>query len=125
MEEYFDDKAVIFLENEDFDAQGKFVHDLKNRPLVVMMGGTFCPHCRHAAPAFNDFAKQVRANKSCVPAVIQIPQQRQLAQRLGQMYPALGGGVPCYFMCGQNGRFARSHEGDRTKEALIEFAKSA
>lgn len=126
MEEYFNDEAVVFLEKSDFDDQGRFLHKLPNRPMVVMLGGSFCPHCRHAAPAFNEFAAQAKQEKLCVPAVIQVDKssgERELGILLGQLFPALGQGVPTYALFGKDGVFIKTHEGDRTKEALIEFAK--
>lgn len=123
MEGYFDDGAVIFLENADFDANGAFKHNLGGKPMVVMMGGTFCPHCRHASPEFNAFAKECRG--MCHAGVLQIPEQKECAKLLSGLYPALGQGVPCYFMIDRNGKFVKTHEGDRSKVALLEFAKSA
>lgn len=126
MDEYFDDKAVLFLEATDFDEQGKFIHALKNRPLIVMMGGSFCPHCRHAAPAFNAFAKSVRASKAAVPAVIQVDKsdnEGRLASKLADLFPAVGRGVPCYLKFDASGTFVKTHEGARTREALEAFVK--
>jgi thiol-disulfide isomerase/thioredoxin len=127
MDAYFDDKNVIFLEDEDFDGQGQFRHNLKGRPLVVMMGGSFCPHCRHAAPAFNEFAKMSRQNRACVPAVIQVDRSEnegRLASKLGALFKEAARGVPCYLMFGPNGKFVRAHEGDRSAAALLEFVNN-
>lgn len=128
MEEYFDDKIVIFLESADFDEAGKFRHDLRKRPLVVMMGGVFCPHCRNAAPEFNAFAKAAKANKSAVAAVIQVDKsedESQLASRLGQLFPEVARGVPCFLLFGPNGVFIKTHEGARTQAAMEELVKEA
>jgi thiol-disulfide isomerase/thioredoxin len=126
MDEYFDDRAVVFLEDDDFDNSGKFVHKLNNRPLIVMMGGSFCPHCRHAAPAFNAFAKAMRKSNQAVPAVIQVDKSEnegRLGSRLGSMFPDAGRGVPCYLMFSPSGQFVKTHEGPRTQEALEKFAR--
>jgi thiol-disulfide isomerase/thioredoxin len=127
MDEYFDDKAIVFLEYDDFDSRGRFRHDLKSRPMVVMMGGSFCPHCRHAAPAFNALAKSVRASNSAVPAVIQVDKSEnegKLGSMLGSLFPAAGRGVPCYLLFSPSGEFLKTHEGARTTEALEQFVKN-
>lgn len=126
MEQYFDDEAVVFLERKDFDDAGRFRHKLPGCPMVVMFGGSFCPHCRNAAPAFNAFAKQSQTEKLCIPAVVQVDksaEERELGRLLGTLFPALGQGVPSYALFGKDGVFIKTHEGDRSKEALIEFAK--
>lgn len=127
MDSYFEDKAVIFLENDDFDEQGNFKYDLRGRPLVVMLGGNFCPHCHHAAPAYNAFAQHARKTKQCVAAFLQVDKsanEGQLASRLGALFPAAARGVPCYLMFAPNGKYARAHDGERTTQALIEFAQN-
>jgi len=126
MDAYFDDKAVIFLESKDFDEQGRFRHALRKRPLVVMMGGAFCPHCRDAAPAFNAFAQTVRSQKSAVPAVIQVDKSEdegKLGSHLGSLFPEAGRGVPCFMLFDAQGKFVKTHEGPRTTSALLEFMK--
>jgi thiol-disulfide isomerase/thioredoxin len=129
MESYFTDKAVLFLERSDFNDKGEFLHDLGKKPMVVMMGGTFCPHCTAAAPMFDDFAK---SNKNVVAAVIQVDgssEEQQLGAHLSQVLSGVGRGVPMFLLFKQKGGkeavFIKTHEGARKKEALVEFAQSA
>lgn len=117
MESYFTDGNVIFLEVSDFEG-GKFKHDLKKRKLVVMMGGTFCPHCTAAAPAFNSFAEQVKGK--VVVGVIQVdgsPSEQQAAQHLASSHPNIGRGVPAFLLFDANGEFVKAHEGARSVDA--------
>lgn len=121
MDSYFTDGNVIFLEVSDFDA-GKFKHNLNKKKLVVMMGGTFCPHCTAAAPAFNSFAEQVKGK--VVVGVIQVdgsPAEQQAAQHLAAAHPNIGRGVPSFLLFDANGVFVKAHEGARSVDAWKAF----
>jgi thioredoxin-related protein len=62
MHDKFADKVVVFLEESDFDATGKFTQKMHNKSMLVMVGATFCPHCtQHGAPVFNEFAIENKA----------------------------------------------------------------
>jgi thiol-disulfide isomerase/thioredoxin len=123
MDEYFDSRAVCFLEYPDITREGQFAYDLDGKKLVVMVGGTFCGHCKHAAPEFNKFAKQVK--DKAVAAVVQVDgsdNERALGQVLGE-YANISG-VPSFLLFDESGKFVKKHDGQRTVEGFLAFLGS-
>lgn len=124
MDQYFDSRVVVFLEHSDFDNNMKFVHDLERKKLVIMLGGSFCGHCTHTAPIFNEFAKQVRDNGlDVVPAVVQVDggdTEKALGQRLGQLADVQG--IPSFLLFDSNGNYVKKHTGARSLKGLLDFS---
>ena len=54
----FNNKPVYFLELEDVNEDGTLkMNNLKiNKPVIVMIQGTFCGYCTKSKPAFAEFA---------------------------------------------------------------------
>ena len=127
MDQYFDSKVVVFLEHSDFDNNMKFVHDLERKKMVVMLGGSFCSHCKHTAPIFNEFAKQIRDNDlNIVPAVVQVDgsldTEKAIGQRLGQLADVQG--IPSFLLFDSDGNYVKKHTGARSVKGFLEFSES-
>ena len=120
MDQYFDSKLVYFLEYPDFNREGQFVHSLGGKKMVVMVGGSFCSHCKHTAPTFNDFAKKVKGD--VVLAVIQVDgsdSERALGKLIGEMAQIRG--IPSFLLFDEEGKYMKKHDGERSVEGFLEF----
>lgn len=86
---------VVYLEDSDFSRDGHLVmpENYKNVPVMVMVQATWCPHCVHAKPDFQAFAKKYKGR--VLTATIQADggkeQQRALARRLESIIPGFRG----------------------------------
>ena len=121
LSEHFDDGVVFYMEIDDFEENGNFKHPMYNRYMLIMIGGSYCGHCRIASPEFNKFAKN---NKDIICGVIQVDGsdgEKQLGKMLGKFHAIKG--IPTFLLYGPNGQFIKIHEGDRTEEAFKEFCQ--
>ena len=132
MESYFDNKAVVFLDMNDFHPNGQFKYDLKGKPMLIMVGGSFCGHCTRSAPAFNKFALDLKAeaiqrpNKKAraVAAVIPVDgtqSQKDLGRFLGGLHKISG--IPVFMLFIAHGEFVRMVP-ERKAEAFHEAVRS-
>lgn len=120
MQDYFVGSPVIFLEYPDFDEEGKFIHEMYGMDMVVMVGGSFCGHCKKTAPAFNEFAQLLK--DKIIIAVIQVDgsdSEKALGQKVGKMANIRG--VPSFLMFDSSGKFVKTHDGERTVEGFMNF----
>lgn len=110
MHDKFTDKVVVFLEESDFDASGKFTQQMHNKSMVVMIGATFCPHCtQHGAPVFNQFAVENKAKTDgdktkVITAVVYAdgePSERNLGRLLGKVLEVRS--IPLFIFFGPDG----------------------
>ena len=115
MESYFTSKAVVFLEMGDFNPDLTFKYKL-TKPMLLMIGGSFCPHCTHAAPDFNKFALSSKDKMTC--AVLQIDGSKK-EQELGKLISdnIKFRGVPAFLIFNVKGEFVKIHP-DRSIESF-------
>lgn len=114
--EKFGDKAVIFMEDSDFDDAGNFLKSMNGKSMILMIGASFCGYCTEkGAPAFNAFAMQnsVKEDKDkskVITAVVYAdgdPSEQQLAKRFGAILGKRG--IPLYIFFGSDKKI-RSHQ---------------
>jgi len=121
--EHFNEN-VVYLEDKDFDKSGKLLppHD---KPVVIMIMASWCGHCRHLKPIFQEYADQENG-KSVYTAAIQSDgkrdTERELAQRLDKIVPGGVRGFPTVIKI-KDGKYVSTHRGDRTLSDLIDFGK--
>ena len=114
------DESVIYLESEDFSDDGK-LKVLKDKPVVILLGGNFCGFCKAVKPIFQTFSTKVQ---NVYPACILIdgsPSERQLNQKMGKWLSDYKG-VPTVIAY-KNGKYLKTYDGPRTEQGLLEFAK--
>lgn len=122
MHTYFDDKIIYYLEIDNFEQDGSFKPQLYGKYMLIMVGGSFCGHCKHTAPDFNAFAKN---NPDVVSAVVQVDgpeKEKKLGKRLGSLVGIIG--IPAFLLYGPDGKFKKMHTGDRSEKAFKEFVDS-
>ena len=113
---------IIFLEDSDFDADGRLKYSQYNKPMLVMVGANFCKYCQQMAPVLNALASN---NKDLIVGVIKVdgnPNEQKLGQRLGQSLKIAG--LPSFLLF-RDGTYKKMHSGARTEKALKQFAFSA
>jgi thiol-disulfide isomerase/thioredoxin len=110
---------INYVEDEDFDNDGNFIHPGK---FVVMIQGSFCPHCVNAKP---DFQKAADNTPNVEWGTIEIdskePKEAALSKRLEKILPFEFRGVPSYILI-NDGKVMDEYKGDRSTKTLIEFA---
>jgi thiol-disulfide isomerase/thioredoxin len=115
---------VMYLEDEDFDANGKLLkpHD---KPVVVMIMASWCGYCKKMKPEFQKFADMVN-NKDCYCAVIQsdgaTDGEKALGKRAGSFIPGFRG-FPTIVKF-KDGKYVGTMDGERTVEGLKKFVKN-
>ena len=120
MENYFTDGNMHFLENDDFTSDGMFKYNQNGKPMVLMVAGGFCGHCKRAAPMFDSFAKKNKGKVFCSVVVLDGDKSEQeLGKRLSSIVPKLSG-VPAFLLF-LNGYFRKMYHGPRTIKGLEEF----
>lgn len=133
MKEFFDHRSVLFLEKGDVDKNLKFQYDLFGKPLVVMMGGDFCPHCKHMAPIFNEFANKNKkrpgsdlSETKVFCGLIQVDgmsNEVELAKEINEVLRDIRG-VPTFLLFGPDGMYRKMNVGPMSLEQLEAFYSS-
>ena len=77
-------RPIAYLEDFDFDNEGTLINDEvpKDKPVVIMLQASWCPHCTVAKPAFQDFANKNKDTVFC--ATIQADGERESEKQLGK-----------------------------------------
>lgn len=114
-------ESVKYLENEDLSPDGKLMFD-PNKPVIIMIMGSFCGWCKKAQPEFQKFADSANHVFSACILIDGNPSEKKLGQRLSSFIPNYQG-VPM-FVAFKNGKFYKEHTGQRTAKALVEFSMS-
>jgi len=122
--EHFDDGSVAYLENEDFDHEGNLVVNTGGRPTCIMLQGTFCGYCTQMKPEYHKFAKALGDKVFMATILIDGNQnEKQLNERLSSFIPNYEG-VPIVLGYNKDGKYVKTHDGDRTAKAIATFAQS-
>ena len=122
MKNYFSDENIIFLEDKDFDRNVNFIPKLHNKPLVVMVMGSFCGYCKQVAPIFSQFSKEMPNVISSVIMIDGSDSEKRLGQRLSKVDPNIEG-VPTFMLFNSNGKYVKTHRGGRSIKDLKLFSK--
>ena len=114
--EFFNDGSVFLLEDKDVDVNGHLVID--DKPVFVMIFGSFCGYCTKAEPEFQKLATAMKARGILLAAVQSdgSPSERALAQRL---VPNMEG-VPTFALF-KNGNFMEIYSGERNAGAMARY----
>lgn len=117
----FNNEKVFYLEDIDFDREGHLTKDV-SEPVLIMIYGSQCPHCHHAIP---DFIKLSKMAPNIVLATIITDgssADSKLLAKLPSIIPNIQG-VPTFVLF-RNGRYIKTHSGERTAAALKKFAET-
>ena len=96
---------------------------LKNKPTIIFVHSSGCPHCVTAKPAVQALAQQFKDINVCaiqtddpdcakIWSTVFAPLREQIQ------------GVPSYLGFNKNGKFVKIHEGGRDVRSLHDFALS-
>ena len=118
---------IAYLELSDFDNDGNLVNPQipKNIPVIIMLQASWCGHCVHVKPAFQEMADDPKNKGKIFAATIQgdEPKQKDIAQKFlkgaFKSIPEVQG-FPT-FIGYKNGRFVKFCEGKRSKENWEQF----
>lgn len=110
--------GVPYLEYTDIDPSTGSLKIKTGKPTIVMVYASWCPHCKHAMPDFEKFAKMTGMG-----AAVQIDggtSDQQAGQFLAKVNPSPG--VPAFLGFDKNGKFVNIHNGGRDLKAFQKFA---
>jgi thiol-disulfide isomerase/thioredoxin len=121
----FSGKPVYFLDNKDFDSNMKFTKNKKKLPMLLMIMGTFCGHCKESAPMYASMAEKNSDNILFTAVIIDSPtdDEKQLGKRLKQLEPKLEG-IPAFLLFNGNGNYVSMYDGPRDMKSLLNFIKT-
>ena len=115
--------GVPYVEGEDVNGDGslkKYVG--KGKPIVMLVYGSFCPHCTRVMPTFEQLAKSL-PDVQCVAVQSDGgPSDKQAYQMISQIAPMQG--VPSFLKFSPDGRYMGMHSGGRDMASLRQFAMS-
>ena len=115
--------GVPYLEVSDINSDGSLKSHVGNgKPVILMVYGSFCPHCKNAMPAYQEFAS---TTPSCVAATVQSDgdaEDKKAAQALAPVNKSQG--VPAFLGFNSQGKFVNMHQGGRDAASLKAFAAS-
>lgn len=117
---------LLKLDSNDLsrDRNGQIILGPPNKPMLVLVHGSFCHHCRDFLPVYTQASNQYGKVKF---AEIQIDAMQPNIKALADYLPNILGqkiqGVPL-LVAFKNGRPYQTYSDKRTVESLIRFAKS-
>jgi thiol-disulfide isomerase/thioredoxin len=112
--------GVPYLEEGDINDDGTLKPSVtNNKNTLVLLFAPWCPHCTHMMADYEALARE-NPNFSIVCCDSQA--DKGAAMKLSRFNKR--GGVPCLLGFSPNGRFIKTHESDRSKEALKNFVTS-
>lgn len=114
---------VPYLEPKDINADATLKSYVgKGKPVVVLVYGAFCPHCRNVMPAYQDLAKN---SKNVAIVAVQTDgdvSDKEASKALSSVNKSPG--VPAFLGFDKSGKFVKMHSGGRDIQALTTFANS-
>jgi thiol-disulfide isomerase/thioredoxin len=122
---YFNENGIVFLEDTDFNDDGSFKYSQRGQPMLLMVFGTFCGHCKDTAPIFAQLYNRYKNTLICAAIQVDGGSSEQGAARLLQrtVAPQLSG-IPAFLLY-ENSQFKALYNGPRTVDSLSEFAFSS
>ena len=115
---------IMYLDDNDFrGVQLALPNDMQNqKPVIIMLQTSWCPHCTSAKPAFQEFADKYQNQVICatIQADGDTEEEKKLGKRIKEIDPSFRG-FPgyCLFI---NGKRVDKQLKSRTVQGLIEFA---
>jgi len=111
---------IAYLEGKDVKEDGSLEPHVGNGlPVLVMVQGNFCGWCTKAKPEF----QKLLGNKSFVVVTVQTDGEggdKAANAKISKVNTSPG--VPSFLLFDGNGKYVRSHDGERTAKALSSFA---
>jgi len=86
--------TIAYLQNDALDSSGNLTFSTDNKPLLVMVKASWCGHCKHAAPGFQEFADKYSDKVLCGcirEGDGQTPSEKELMGRLKDLMPSFRG----------------------------------
>lgn len=116
--------GVPYLEGGDINPDATLKSSVGNgKPVVVMVYGEFCPHCRNAMPAYQQFARDMK--NSVVAVAVQIDGEESDKKAAEALRPVnTSPGVPSFLGFDNQGRYKATHKGGRDAASFKAFASS-
>jgi len=121
---YFNDSGIVFLESKDFNDDGSFKYNQQGKPMLIMIFGTFCGHCKDTAPVFAQLFNQHRKDLLCTAIQVDGGSNEEAAAKLlrDTVVPQLSG-IPVFLLY-KDQQFKGMYNGPRDVQSLSKFAFS-
>lgn len=115
---------VHYLEGQDINPDGSLKsYVTQGRPVVVLIYGSFCPHCKNVLPVYENLAKELLSAVAIV--AVQMDGSADDKKAFDALAPVnKSPGVPAFLGFNRNGKFVRLHQGGRDLKSLHDFALS-
>jgi thiol-disulfide isomerase/thioredoxin len=115
--------GVPYLEDSDINSDASLKSHVNNdKPVVMMVQGNFCPHCNNAKPAFQQLAQSMPNVAVVTVQTDGGPSDKKASQMLSAVNKSPG--VPAFLGFSKEGKFVKTHSGNRDLESLKQFASS-
>lgn len=115
---------IPYLEGSDINPDASLKSYVNSgKPVLLLVYGSFCPHCTRAQPDFQKASESLTGKVVC--ATIQSdggPTDQQASKAIDSINKSPG--VPAYLGFNSQGKFKGMHTGGRDVGALVEFANS-
>lgn len=116
---------IMYLDDNDFQGDKLVLpNNIQNQKnVVVMLQTSWCPHCTHAKPAFQQFAEKYQGKVICatIQADGDTDAEKKLGKRIDQIVPDFQGFPDyCLFV---NGKLDKNKKiSSRDLQGLVAFA---
>jgi thiol-disulfide isomerase/thioredoxin len=114
--------GIPYLEDTDINPDGSLKPHVGNgKPVILMVQGDFCGYCTKAKPDFQKFAK----SSNVVAVTIQTDggeSDRKASKAIAVVNKSPG--VPAFLGFDKNGKYVKTHQGNRDFASLEQFSAS-
>lgn len=116
---------IAYLQATDFDDNGNVVNPNipKDKPMIIMIQSSWCGHCMHAKPAYQNFANNNKNTVFCATIAADGSEEgeEELAQKFSKgMKGIVVRGFPTYVGVKKNGEMLENNIG-RDEKSLQQF----
>jgi thiol-disulfide isomerase/thioredoxin len=115
---------VMYLDDTDFKGTTLVLPDnaQNDKPVVVMLQTSWCPHCTTAKPAFQQFADENQGKIICatIQADGEKPEEKALGNKVKEIIPGFRG-FPDYCLFVKGKRVDKQIK-NRSVQDLVEFS---
>lgn len=112
--------GVPYLEEQDINDDGTLKPNVtNNKNTLLLLFAPWCPHCTATMP---EYEKLVKENPQYSIVCLDSQADKKAAMKISRFNQR--GGVPCFLGFSPNGRFIKTHEGQRSRDALKNFVST-
>ena len=115
------DKFVVYGETTDFNENGS-LKNANGYPTIIMLGAPWCGHCKNLKPIFGECGERLAGRVRCMTLQEsgEAPSNTQACGMISKLINLRG--YPTLLKLDANGNIVGEFQGQRTAEAICQWA---